>query len=172
MLHTSIPIVGGDAIYDLSHYIANPYSIVYSTVYASPISTNDPFVTTYIHTFGSNLINTPANVAYSLFPPHIILAHDATTAFMAATRILQQRGEDLSQSNFNAAVSTITFSGKSGPISFQGNCGSTNSCNSSNPLNKAVYILCTDRNHTLHNVASDTPGTRLNISSEEFAKCS
>ncbi len=79
---------------------------------------------------------------------------------------------DLSQSNMNAAVATVTFSGKSGPISFQGNCGSANTCNSSNPLNKTVYVLCTDRNHILHNAASDTPGTRLNIFADEFAKCS
>jgi len=74
--------------------------------------------------------------------------------------------------NMNAAVATVTFSGKSGPISFQGNCGSANTCNSSNPLNKTVYVLCTDRNHILHNAASDTPGTRLNIFADEFAKCS
>lgn len=172
LLHMHLPIIGGDGLYDLSHYVANPYSIVYSTVYAAPISINDPFLTSYMHAFGSNLINTPADVTYALFPPHVILAHDATAAFMSAVYSLQQRGQELSQTNMNAAVATVTFSGKSGTISFQGNCGNANTCNSSNPLNKTVYVLCTDRNHVLHDAASDIPGTRLNIITAEFAKCS
>ncbi|HZR42534.1 MAG TPA: hypothetical protein VFB12_20600 [Ktedonobacteraceae bacterium] len=172
LLHTHLPIVGGDGIYDLSHYIANPYSPVYSTIYASPIPINDPFVNSYRHAFGSNPISTSADVTYALFPPHVILAHDATAAFLSAIHTLLQRGEDLSQTNMNAAVATVTFSGKSGPISFQGNCGNANNCNSSNPLNKTVYVLCTDHNHALHNAASDNPGTPLNIVASELAKCS
>src|SRR5436305_43354 len=39
-----LPILGGDGLYDLTRYIDNTYSIVYSTVYASPLKTDDPFV--------------------------------------------------------------------------------------------------------------------------------
>lgn len=172
LLHTHLPIVGGDGLYDLSHYVANPYSIVYSTVYASPISNNDPFLIAYTHAFGANFIKTSPDVTYALFPPHVILAHDATAAFLSAVYTLQQRGQELSQTNINAAVATVTFTGKSGPISFQGNCGNANACSSSNPINKTVYVLCSDRNHGLHNAASDIPGTQFNISVAEFATCS
>jgi ABC-type branched-subunit amino acid transport system substrate-binding protein len=137
-----IPIFGGDGLYDLTRYIGNPYSIVYSTAWAPPLSTNDPFVADYNHTF-TTLIETPymSDQNYTLIPPHVILSYDATNAMLTALNKALIRG-DTSQGPFNDELSTIQMSGVTGNIQFQQN--------SVDPNNRSVYVLCADRNHTLH----------------------
>jgi len=159
-----IPILGGDGLYDLTHSINNPYSIVYSTVYASPIERNDPFAVTYQQLFGPSTVRTTVQAQYSLLPPHAILAYDATTAYLKTIDWLVSRGEDLTQQNVNALLATISFTGKSGSLTFQGNV-------SSNPLDKPVYILCTDRNRMLHEAAQSVPGERIKFFLQHVTDC-
>jgi ABC-type branched-subunit amino acid transport system substrate-binding protein len=168
--HKAIPIVGGDGLYDLNRYIDNTYSIVYSTVYASPVPTNDPFTVAYSHTFGPVPTRSSAQDPYSLLPPHAILAYDATSTYLATLDEIVLHGQDNSQQNFNAALATISFNGKSGLVSFHGNSNSSHA--QSNPLKKEVYILCTDRNHTLHVAAKSVPGEPTQFLLKDVANCS
>jgi hypothetical protein len=137
---------------------------VYSTVYASPIEKNDPFAVVYQQLFGPSVARTTVQAQYSLLPPHTILAYDATIAYLKTLDELVARGEDLTQQNVNALLAKISFTGKSGSLTFQGNVGS-------NPLDKPVYILCTDRNRMLHEAARSAPGERTKFLLQHVADC-
>lgn len=159
-----IPILGGDGLYDLSRYINNTYSLVYSTVYASPIETTDSFASAYEQLFGPTPQRTATQAQYSLLPPHSILSYDATTTYLKALDDVLSHGEDQTQANMNTFLATIAFIGKSGPITFQG-------MGNSNPLAKPVYILCTDRNHLLREAAELLPGQPTKILITDVANC-
>lgn len=161
-----ISILGGDGLYDLSRYINNTYSIVYSTVYASPLKSNDPFVTEYDGLFDPTPLRSAVQAQYSLLPPHVIEAYDATTTYLKAVDDLLSREKDLTLENLNGSLATISFTGKSGDITFQGNA------NSSNPLAKPIYVLCADRNHTLQPAAQSVPGQPITFSLPNIPNCS
>ncbi len=143
---TAIPVFGGDGLYDLTRYINSTFSIVYSTIYAPPLKSDIDIVKDYRQAFSQSVL-TPTSTTindYTLLPPHAILSYDAAQAFLAA---LDNSLDKNSQETFNQELATVKFSGLSGNIVFQGN-SSTN--HESDPSDKAVYILCADRNHAIH----------------------
>ena len=159
-----IPILGGDGLYDLSRYIDSTYSLVYSTVYASPIETADQFASEYDQLFGPTLQQTVAQTQYSLLPPHSILAYDATRIYLEALDKVLSQGEDLTQTNMDASLATVSFTGESGSIAFNGP-------GNSNPLAKPIYVLCADQNHLLHEAAQFLPGLSSQFLLKDVAAC-
>lgn len=150
-------ILGGDGLYDLKRYIENPYAIVYSTVYASPLATNDSFVQAYARAFGIPSIPS-SDQQFSYLPPHAILSFEAVRTVGCVLQLYG--GSDLpDQATFDNELKTVTCSGvgTNDIITLQGNLQT----GQSNPLDKPVYILCTNRDHTLHKAAEDIPGKPL-----------
>src|SRR5579883_1279249 len=123
---SNIAVFGGDGLYDLTRYIDNPYAIVYSTVYAPPLSNTSDFVQRYNRAFPQLLSSHPSAPTrdYTLLPPHSILSYDATQAFLVA---LDNSVDRTSQESFNQELATVKFNGLSGAIVFQGNSTSASS---------------------------------------------
>lgn len=148
-----IPIFAGDGVYDLTRYIDNAASIVYSTIYAPPLNTNDNFVQKYTVAF-PQVLPSPGTIGlnnYTLLPPHAILSYDATRAFLQAFENTPNKND---QESFNSHLAAVEFAGiNQEDIVFQGN----NPGHSSDPTHKSVYILCTDHTHAIQvAAASDT----------------
>ncbi|HZO75019.1 MAG TPA: ABC transporter substrate-binding protein [Ktedonobacteraceae bacterium] len=173
--YKSIPILAGEGIYGLDRYaVTNPYSIVYSAVYASPVGVQDPFTQQYNQSFGPTPVSSFGSESYSLLPPHAILSYEATRAFLQTLDNLVQRGEDLTQENMNAALATVSFNGPSfngqyDTIVFQG--GNTSSQTRSNPPRRTDYVMCTDRNRSLHLAAKLTPGQPPEYRLHDVSQC-
>jgi hypothetical protein len=149
----TITIIGGDGLYDLdgtvTHYI---YSPVYSTTFASPLST-DPHSTltnAFINAYEQQKFSEPylANSinGYTLLPPHTILSNDATTAFIRALQKISN--PNFTQNDFNNKLATITFAGVSGTIELLGNA--TSSQHISDRNRGEIYVTCADQFHTIH----------------------
>ncbi|QBD78981.1 hypothetical protein EPA93_24550 [Ktedonosporobacter rubrisoli] len=147
----SIPIFAGDAVYDLTRYVDNTYSIVYSTIYAPPLNRQSDFVRAYYQAFPQPLPTSKVVTlnAYTLLPPHAILSYDATKAFLQA---FENTRDKTDQQDFDKHLATVEFTGVNDEdIVLQGN-------NSSNPGHKSVYILCTDHAHAIQ-VAAASDGS-------------
>lgn len=173
--HKSVPILAGEGIYGLDRYaVNNPYSIVYSAVYASPVGIQDPFTLEYNRDFGPTPVSSFGSESYSLLPPHSILSYEATEAFSQTLDNLVQRNEDWTQEAVNTALATISFSspsfnGQSDTIVFQGD--NANSQTRSNPTTRTDYVMCTDRNHILRLAAKLTPGLQPEYRLHDIAQC-
>lgn len=153
----TIPIMGGDGLYEMNSFIHNEYESVFATVYASPIDPNSAFKKEFDQTFGETADVLP-NQPYVLLAPHAILSYDATNTFLHAldkSMSINGNGELPSVSDFNRALQNVTFEGVSGLLSFEG--GNTTSLQRSDPLNKGVYVMCVDINHHVHTAASYGP---------------
>lgn len=174
-LRKSIPILAGEGIYGLDRYaVTNPYSIVYSAVYASPVGIQDPFTLQYNRNFGPTPASSFGSESYSLLPPHAILSYEATKAFLQTLDKLVQSGKALTQENVNTTLETVSFNGpsfngQSDTIIFQG--GNPNSQIQSNPIRRTDYVMCTDRNHILRLAAKFTPGIQPEYRLHDIAQC-
>jgi hypothetical protein len=148
---SSITIIGGDGLYDLdgtsTHYI---YSPVYSTTFASPLSTDgtSSLISTFINNYA--LQHFPETYLANsiqgdiLFPPHVLLTYDATTAFI--TTLKKMTHANFSQRTFNTNLATIYFSGVSGNVELQGDQDNARSDRNTGD----IYVTCTDLLRTIH----------------------
>ncbi|GCE31390.1 hypothetical protein KDA_68740 [Dictyobacter alpinus] len=153
----TIPILGGDGLYEMNGYMDNEYETVFATVYASPIDPNSPFKKEFDQVFGQTA-DVPSGQPYALLAPHAILSYDATNTFLHAldkSLSINNNSNLPSVSDFNSALQNVTFEGISGLISFEG--GNANSFQRSDPLNKGAYVMCVDQNHHTHTAASYGP---------------
>jgi ABC-type branched-subunit amino acid transport system substrate-binding protein len=143
--YPTIPILGGDGLYNIYGYVNTSSAQVFSTVYSSPLETSDPFINAYTSTFGEKPPMLPGpgtNVPpHSLLDPHSILSFEAETAFLAALdKALSEAPGLPSQSTFNSKLATASFNQISGAaMSFQ---------NQSDPTNEPIYILCEGSSNT------------------------
>ena len=171
---SKISILGGDGLYDtidVTHYSFSP---IYATIFASPLtsdsslnpSANQAVVQKFMRGYISNKFPLPylANSipSYTLFPPHAILSYDATTAYTEAAKNFQTA--NFTQNDFNKALSSVSFYGVSGYVILQGK--GTEPTHTSDPNAGYVYIMCTDRAHTIHLIAQyesiNTDGANIN----------
>ncbi|GER90357.1 hypothetical protein KDW_45190 [Dictyobacter vulcani] len=167
----TIPIMGGDGLYEMNSFQHNDYESVFATVYASPIDPNSAFKKEFDQTFGETADVLP-NQPYVLLAPHAILSYDATNAFLHAldkSMSINGNGELPSVSDFNSALQNVTFEGVSGLLSFEG--GNTTSLQRSDPLNKGVYVMCVDINHHVHTAASYGPDQSEQYLLKDSLKC-
>lgn len=149
-----IPIVGVDGLFDIAGNITVSYTDVYSTTYASPVEENNSVLSNLLALYQQNFGKLQTRSVKPLLPPHAILAYDAASAFLEA--LDHSRGSQSQlpgQDAFNSALATVNFRGASGLVQFQGN----SLIDSSDPLNKPVYIMCEDKNFQLREVAKYDP---------------
>ncbi len=156
----NIIAMGGDALYELGGYTDN-YKNFYFTAFAYPdtvsafcsIQTTSPclqlqqqFTQNFVNTFDPNDKNGANYGKYEIgrVAPHSILSYDAIDAL---TRAANSQGADInsgteSKEGVNAALSSLAFQGVSGYITF--------ASDNSNPVEKAVLVLCVDNEHRTH----------------------
>lgn len=167
-LHLSkhVVILGGDGLYNTAaQQTRPPSSLVFATVYASPLSPTDPYVQAYTSAFGPLAMQ--GNL--SLLPPHAILSFDAVSAFTYTLEDLAKQRLDATQSEINQYIGNVSFTGLSGTVTFQ---RATSNTESSMPLGRHVYILCTDAQETLHIAANLAPGTSFQMQLLNPTSCS
>ncbi|HEU5380089.1 MAG TPA: ABC transporter substrate-binding protein [Ktedonobacteraceae bacterium] len=149
-----IPIVGADGLFDIAGNITVSYTDVYSTTYASPVEARNSVLSNLLELYQQNFGKLQVRGVKPLLPPHAILAYDAASAFLEALDNSRSSQSQLpGQDAFNSALATVNFRGASGLVQFQGNSRT----DSSNPLNKPVYIMCEDKNFQLREVAKYDP---------------
>jgi hypothetical protein len=156
-----ITILGGDGLYDTTDATHYSFSPIYATIFASPLTTdsalnpnsNQEVVQKFIREYIGHKFPLPylakSIPPYTLFPPHAILTYDATTAYAEAAKNFQTT--NFTQSDFNKALSSISFYGVSGYIIFQGK--GTVLSHASDPNAGYIYIMCTDRARAIHLIA-------------------
>ncbi len=148
--HADVTVLGGDGLYDIMGIAHNTFAPVYSSTYASPLLDTSLFVREYT-TWKFPFPYLARSIAsYTLLSEDAILAYDAVGTFIQAQDNLHEMGRDnATQHDFNTALSSVSFTGIGGYVAFQPNVG-----NVSDPLNKTVYIMCTDHTHVIHWVAT------------------
>jgi len=147
----SFPIMGGDAAYELGGYNSpGNYRNFYFTAFTYPDtwgilcpsgtacayqvpSAADEKV--YSNLFDSKNQH-PGEYNYARMGPHVLLTYDATTAMILAAESIVSNGGKITLDAVRDAIQITSFQGASGRISFS----------ESDPVDKAVYVLCVD-NH-------------------------
>ena len=161
--HKHILIVGGDGLYnglsDPSSGVSNIYTTTYMTIYVPPLTGNGPdleqyFVAHYQQEFGNS--HTSSISSETLYPPHAIEMFDAANAF---TTNFQKATSLPSQYAFDQSLLDINFNGLTGLILFNGNQPLGPTMGPSDPLNKDIYMMCTNSSGGLAEVAKYSPGS-------------
>lgn len=177
--HSSIPVIGGDASYEFGGYTNGSYQNFYFSAFTypdawdilcpsgescadlrPPISDNID----YGKTFDPKAQHT-GEYGFARTGPHVLLAYDATSALIQAAHNLamQSTAEDISQEAVRIALQGVAFQGSSGQVSFHG----------SDPVNKAVFLLCVDSHHHTQLVRAYgqfAPGTKNFQPAPEYIK--
>lgn len=148
---SSLPIMGGDAFYELGSYTARNYSNFYFTAFNYPDTWNllcppssacatltPSVVKNYSSTFDPKGLY-PGQYSYARTGPHVSQSYDAMFAMLAAVDSVISNGQTITREAIRDAIQQISFQGATGEISFHG----------SDPVNKTVVLLCVDSNsHT------------------------
>jgi ABC-type branched-subunit amino acid transport system substrate-binding protein len=158
-------IVGGDGLYETSG-TDNIYNTTYTTIYTPPLagSATSPdletyFVTHYRQEFGDADVTTIAPEK-RVFPPHALEMYDAANAF---TTGFQDPKSLQSQDAFDQLLLNINFYGLTGLAQFNGNQTNNANVGISDPLNKNIYVMCTNKNTTTEEAASYAPAPSPDI---------
>ena len=148
--YSSMIVLGGDGLYDIVGITHNTFASVYTTTYASPLLNTDPFVREYtLRKFPFPYL-THSVPSYTLLAEDSILTYDATNVYTQTLDNLQ--GKSFAQDDFNTVLASVSFQGISGYLAFQGLNATSRTI--SDPLDKPVYIMCTDHSHALHWIAT------------------
>jgi ABC-type branched-subunit amino acid transport system substrate-binding protein len=169
-------IIGGDGLYETTG-TDNIYNTTYTTIYTPPLtdSVNSAdlekyFVTHYRQEFGDADITDIA--LGSVFPPHALEMYDAANAFTTA---FQDPKSLQSQDAFNQLLLNIDFYGLTGLAQFNGNQTNNSTVGISDPLNKDIYVMCTNKNTVTEEAASyapaPSPDIRYSLKGQSLLNC-
>jgi len=152
----TVTLLGGDGLNNVdvtTHYAYNP---VYAASFAQPRPLSDPVIQEFKNK-SENIFHLHyfVNSSSLWIPKDTLLAVDAVHAFTQALHDLNQT--DASQEAFNTALQSISFTGESGQIVFQGNRITHNHISDRNQ--EMVYITCYDTTQTLNLVDAYTTHT-------------
>ncbi len=156
-------IVGGDGLYETAG-TDNTYTTTYTTIYTPPLADNGNssdlekyFVTHYQQEFGNsdNVISSG-----TVFPPHSLEMYDGANAFTTA---FQDPKSLQSQNSFDQLLLNINFYGLTGLAQFNGNQTNNPSVGISDPLNKDIYVMCTNKNQLTEEAATYAPAPSPDI---------
>ncbi|HEY5003337.1 MAG TPA: hypothetical protein VII61_09305 [Ktedonobacteraceae bacterium] len=157
-------IVGGDGLYETAG-TDNTYTTTYTTIYTPPLADSGSssalekyFVSHYRQEFGDADIT--SITSGSVFPPHALEMYDAANAFTTA---LQDSKSLQSQDAFDQILLNIDFYGLTGLAQFNGNQTNNSSVGISDPLNKEIYVMCTNKNSTTEEAAAYAPAPSPDI---------
>jgi hypothetical protein len=190
---TPIPIIGGGGLYDLGAYTSGNYANLFFTVRASyasinPYSANSddlPFPSEFQHPSEKPPYNVAFNWEFRKFfgksyptsiygselaGTNVMLMYDAVHAFLfAQSKSEKEPPPAIAISNH---WSDVKFQGVSGWIQFP----SSDNNAPHDPMNKPIYVACTDGNANTHIVAEyDTvdspPPFHVDMHEDELSKC-
>ena len=157
-------IIGGDGLYETTG-TDNVYNTTYTTIYTPPLANSASssnvekyFVTHYRQEFGDADIT--AINSGSVFPPHALEMYDAANAFTTA---FQDPKSLQSQDAFDQILLNIDFYGLTGLAQFNGNQTNNSNVGISDPLNKEIYVMCTNKNPTTEEAATYVPAPSPDI---------
>jgi ABC-type branched-subunit amino acid transport system substrate-binding protein len=161
-----ILIVGGDGLYQIPGE-ANTYTTpTYVTIYTPPLTGESSdleryFVTQYQKEFDSS--NTKGIPSGTLFTPHALEMFDAINAFTIAIQDAKSRP---SQDDFDQSLqNNVDFDGLTGTVQFNGNQTANQTRGISDPLNKTIYVMCTNKGTATTEAAIYSPGPTPTIKS-------
>ena len=157
-------IVGGDGLYETTG-TDNIYTTTYTTIYTSPLTDDGTssnvekyFMAHYQQEFGDADINFISSGI--VFPPHALEMYDAADAFTTA---FQDPASVQSQNYFDQALLNIDFYGLTGLAQFNGNQTNNPTVGISDPLNKDIYVMCTNKNSVTAEAAAYSPAPSPDI---------
>lgn len=142
---SQVTIIAGDAINNVSSTTHYSYSRVYATSFTAPLPQFTPVVKDFIQQdFSQPLSEGPSHL---WLPTDALLTYDAVNAFVQAENNEKSVSD---QKDFDSALASVTFSGASGEVAFQGVRGNGHMSDRDQGY---VYITCNDYSHTNHLLA-------------------